>query len=85
MNEKRLKLFTKVEEGLPEEAVLCYSELNDEYLFGYLHKEHDSYYFVSTEESFLEDVSHYLHLSKLTTKEMAIEFAYEAVEEEKSM
>lgn len=76
MNTEHLPLFTKVEDGLPDKNGMHLVLING--------NSYIDYYDNGKWEIWLDCVTHWLDLSKLTTKERAVEFALEAVEEEKS-
>jgi hypothetical protein len=75
--ENNLRLFTRVEDGLPKGEVLSYSEVSKESLVGYIQKG-ERFCFTESDDILLEEVTHWLDLSKLTTKDRAIELAADA-------
>ena len=68
--ENNLHLFTRVEDGLPNGEVLSYSEVSKESLVGYIQKG-ERFCFTESDDTLLEEVTHWLDLSKLTTKKRA--------------
>ena len=82
MKEEHLRLFTPVSEGLPEKSgsanfVLCI--VDNKYLtVGHITSSSENNIWLDESYDFIPNVTHWLDLSKLTTKAKAEELAREA-------
>lgn len=79
MNEKHLKLFTPVEEGLPEKSGWYLAVLDGKNIGLYRYNSTSKKWYDLF--NFNKEITHWLDLSKLTTKAAALELAEDALTE----